>query len=74
MLPVGGAAMLCEFLLGILALLAVAVGSKGGRWAPSRRGWRPDRRAAEQGHWAHDPAPTSDQGGAISVSPSEAVR
>jgi len=29
MLPVGGGAMLCEFLLGILALLAVAVGSKG---------------------------------------------
>jgi carbon starvation protein len=29
MLPVGGGSMLCEFLLGILALLAVSVGSKG---------------------------------------------
>ncbi len=29
MLPVGGGAMLCEFLLGLLALLAVSVGSKG---------------------------------------------
>jgi len=29
MLPVGGGAMLCEFLLGLLALLSVAVGSKG---------------------------------------------
>ena len=29
MLPVGGGSMLCEFLLGLLALLAVAVGSKG---------------------------------------------
>ena len=30
MLPVGGGSMLCEFLLGLLALLAVSVGSKGG--------------------------------------------
>src|SRR5215471_14338939 len=29
MLPVGGGSMLCEFLLGLLALLAVSVGSKG---------------------------------------------
>jgi carbon starvation protein len=29
MLPVGGGAMLCEFLLGLLALLAVSVGAKG---------------------------------------------
>jgi len=29
MLPVGGGAMLCEFLLGLLALLSVSVGSKG---------------------------------------------
>src|SRR5499426_581859 len=29
MLPVGGGSMLCEFLLGLLALLSVAVGSKG---------------------------------------------
>ncbi len=29
MLPVGGGAMLCEFLLGLLSLLAVSVGSKG---------------------------------------------
>jgi carbon starvation protein len=29
MLPVGGGGMLCEFLLGLLALLAVSVGSKG---------------------------------------------
>jgi carbon starvation protein len=29
MLPVGGGSMLCEFLLGLLSLLAVAVGSKG---------------------------------------------
>src|SRR6516162_9228470 len=29
MLPVGGGSMLCEFLLGLLALLSVSVGSKG---------------------------------------------
>jgi hypothetical protein len=29
MLPVGGGSMLAEFLLGLLALLAVAVGAKG---------------------------------------------
>jgi carbon starvation protein len=29
MLPVGGGSMLCEFLLGLLALLAVSVGAKG---------------------------------------------
>ena len=29
MLPVGGGSMLCEFLLGMLALLAVSVGAKG---------------------------------------------
>jgi carbon starvation protein len=30
MLPVGGGSMLCEFLLGLLALLAVSTGAKGG--------------------------------------------
>jgi carbon starvation protein len=29
MLPVGGGSMLCEFLLGLLALLAISVGAKG---------------------------------------------
>src|SRR5262245_55542446 len=29
MLPVGAGSMLCEFLLGLLALLSVSVGSKG---------------------------------------------